>query len=627
VKFLINTMRKPSSPIQSSVLMQPHSRSVISKVLQLLRGIHIRPTYLCIPLLATSFSALLEGASVSLLIPLLSGFLKQDFSFIKDAQYIGPVINHLPDTILNSDRYLFAALLSVFIVVVLFKNCLKAISAVSMEYFCERILHHLRKVLFGRYLRFGKLYFDGSSVGHHATVLTEFTRMATWPLYQLNKQISSLLSLVVYLGIMMTISWKITLVALPLFGVLHISVRSIIQRIRLLSSSIAEHGKELGKKSIEILSTTPLVKAYGTEDLEKRRYAEVSDTKAKLDFQSSSLKHVMMPLQESITLLSAVALFAVMMFLLVQDRAAAAAPSFIVYFYLVLNASSKFGTLSGLLGILASADAPLDELLLIMDDKDKFYVPGGKQTFEGLQETISLRNLTYSYPNGKEVLRNLSMDIQKGKMTAIVGPTGAGKTTVINLLMRFYDCPPGTIFIDGTDVRDFSLPSLLSKIALVSQETLLVHDTLRANITYGLGTVDDAQVRDVVERSRLSAFVHGLPQGLDTLIGDRGVKLSGGEKQRVSIARALLKKAKILILDEATSSMDTETERLIQEAIDNAIQNCTAIVIAHRLSTIQHADSIVVIQDGTCVEEGKLDALLQKKGKFFDLWSKQLFSA
>jgi ABC-type multidrug transport system fused ATPase/permease subunit len=179
--------------------------------------------------------------------------------------------------------------------------------------------------------------------------------------------------------------------------------------------------------------------------------------------------------------------------------------------------------------------------------------------------------------------------------------------------------------MDDTDVREFTLPSLLSKIALVSQETLLVHDTLRANITYGLGVIDDAQVRDAVERSRLSAFVDGLPEGLDTLIGDRGVKLSGGEKQRVSIARALLKKAEILILDEATSSMDTETERLIQEAIDNAIQDCTAIIIAHRLSTIQHADSIVVIQDGTCVEEGKLDVLLQKKGKFFALWSEQRF--
>jgi ABC-type multidrug transport system fused ATPase/permease subunit len=165
----------------------------------------------------------------------------------------------------------------------------------------------------------------------------------------------------------------------------------------MLSAGIADHGKELGKKSIEILSTIPLVKAYGTEDLEKRHYARISDEKAKLDFQSNSLKHVMLPLQESITLISAVALFAAMLFLLVQDKGAAAAPSFIVYFYLVLNASNKFGTLSALSGMLASADAPLDELLLIMNDDDKFYVSGGKKAFEGLQKAIVLRNLTFSY--------------------------------------------------------------------------------------------------------------------------------------------------------------------------------------------------------------------------------------
>lgn len=605
--------------------MTSHSRSIIGKILILLRGIHIHPMYLLVPLLATSLSALLEGVSMGLLIPLLNGFLQQDFSFIKEARIIGPMVNLFPSIILNSDKYLFATLISLFIVAVLLKNSLKAFAAVSMTYFYERVLHLVRKALFSRYLRFGKLFFDRTTVGHHATVLVEFSRLATLPLSHINKQAGALFSFLVYLGIMMTISWKLTFFALPLFGVLHVAVRAIIERIRILSTGIAEHGKELGKKSIEILSTIPLVKAYGTEDQEKNHYVEISNEKAKLDYQSNALKHIMLPLQESITLVSAVALFTAMLHLLVEDGATVAAPSFIVYFYLVLNASTKFGTLSGLFGVLASADGPLDELLLIMNDNEKFYVLGGKKVFGGLQNEILVQHLHFKYPDGKLVLNNLSMRILKGKMTAIVGPTGAGKSTIIHLLMRYYDCPPNSIFIDGTDVREFDLASLLSSIALVSQETLLVHDTLRANIAYGLEEVSDEEVKNAVERARLSDFIDGLPNGLETLIGDRGVKLSGGEKQRVSIARALLRKAEILILDEATSSLDTKTEKLIQEAVDDAIQGCTAIVIAHRLSTIKNADSIVVIEDGSCLEEGTLEALLEKKGKFAELWEQQRF--
>jgi ABC-type multidrug transport system fused ATPase/permease subunit len=210
-------------------------------------------------------------------------------------------------------------------------------------------------------------------------------------------------------------------------------------------------------------------------------------------------------------------------------------------------------------------------------------------------------------------------------MTAVVGPTGSGKSTLIHLLMRFYDCPEGTIFIDGKDIREFSLDSLLRHMALVSQETLLLHDSLRNNIAYGLKDVPDGAVEKAVEQARLSGLIDKLPEGLDTLIGDRGMKLSGGEKQRVSIARALLKGSEILILDEATSSLDSQTEQLIQEAIDEAIHGRTAIVIAHRLSTIKNADNIVVLNDGIIKEQGSLEDLLKQEGLFKQLWDQQKF--
>ncbi len=262
----------------------------------------------------------------------------------------------------------------------------------------------------------------------------------------------------------------------------------------------------------------------------------------------------------------------------------------------------------------------------MLTDEDKFIVPHGNIDFQGLKERIQFNRLNFSYYKDRQILFDVSFSVEKGKMVAIVGSTGAGKTTLVNLLLRFYDCPPNAILLDGVDVRDFTIKSLLDQSTYVSQETLLFSDTLKANIIYGLKEVPGEEVIiDALKKSRLYDFVASLPQGLDTYIGDRGVKLSGGEKQRVAIARVILRNAPILILDEATSSLDSKTERLIQEAIDEAVKNKTVVVIAHRLSTVKNADKIVVIENGRFIEEGSLEQLIGKKGKFYEYWEEQKF--
>ncbi|MBU0457917.1 ABC transporter ATP-binding protein/permease [Patescibacteria group bacterium] len=596
----------------------------VGKIIRLLNGINIHPAYLLLPFSLAALAAAFEGVGMGLLIPLLNGFLERDFSFIKELPYLGDAINMLPPTILVSDKALFGVLLGIFVVAFLLKNIIKYCSMLCMSFFTYRAIHHLRKQIFTRYVSFGKLYFDRSSVGRLSIVLSEFTGLAFQPVYEVSKHFGALMSLLVYMIIMAMISWKLTLFILPLFVVLHFSIKIIVRKIRTMSHQIAERGGALGKKSVEILSTIALVKAYKTESYEKERYSNISDQKSKLDFKSEVFQHMINPTHEVILLFALLLLFAAMMFLHVHDQSGSA-PAFLVYFYLMYNAANKFGVVASLRNSLAKATGPLDEVLEVFEDNEKHFVKGGNKEFTGINNQIEFRNLDFSYPESRKVLENLSIEFEKGKVTAIVGPTGSGKTTIVSLLMRYYDCAPDSLFIDDTDIREFKLESLLSNIALVSQETLLLHDTLRNNIAYGLDKVSDEDIKKVIQQARLSEFVSQSPQGIDMLIGDRGVKLSGGEKQRVSIARALLKGSEILVLDEATSSLDTLTERMIQEAIDEAVKDRTAIVIAHRLSTIKHADKIIVLEKGKVVEQGGLDELLEKKGVFFELWEQQRF--
>lgn len=598
--------------------------SNIGKILRLLRGINIHPLYLLVPMSLALASAAFEGVSIALLIPLGHGYFNHNVAFLHETPVLKDVITLLPERILADDSLLFGALLGGFILMYLLKNILKYSSILSIRYFAERALHHLRKTLFNRYLHFGKLFFDTSNVGHHNAILMEFTRIAMQPLLHLDRCVNSVLSLVVYLIVMLSISWELTLFTLPLFAVLYVSVRKLISAIQGHSRAIAERGSLLSKQAIEILSSIPLVKASRTEQDELEHFRDVSDEKAKLDFRSRALNTAILPLQEVITLFVAICIFVGAIILIGREQVGSDA-AFLAFFYVIYSASHKFGGLMGFRGMLAQSTGPLEEIEQIFSDDGKHFVLGGDTEFPGLRKSISVRDLNFSYGEGREVLEHVNFEIEKGQTVAIVGPTGSGKSTVINLLMRYYESPANTVFVDDTDIREFSLDSYLGDVALVSQETLLLHDTLSSNITYGLDDVSEEALQTAIERARLADFIKELPKGLGTLIGDRGVKLSGGEKQRVSIARALLKGSEILILDEATSSLDSHTEKLIQEAIDEAIKDCTAIVIAHRLSTIQNADRILVLEHGKIVEEGKLDDLLERKGVFFRLWEEQKF--
>ena len=604
-------------------MQQGSEWSVIGRLLRLMRAVGMNPMKLILPMFCSLIAGAFEGISMGLLIPLLQGFLSRDFSFIQNIPVLSDAVEILRNYVAITDRSLFIFIVVLFFVAVLLKGILRYASVMGMIYIGSWTLDRLRKEIFKRYLRFGKLYFDRTSVGYHTTMIAQYTSNVVRPLFTTDKYISAVFSIAAYLVTMLLISWKLTLIALPAFLIVHLLMTFVIRRIAQTSREITIQNAALSRKSVDIFSSIPLVQSFNSQDAEQRAFSKISDHKAQLDVRDNALQQLVFPFQETITLIAAIGLFMGMLYLLVLEGEATPS-AFIVYFYLVINAGTKLGMVTGLRSNLASSLGALEEVEKIFDDGDKETVPDGTRSFTGLQKGIDFRSARFTYTD-REVLKGVTFSIPRGGMTAIVGPTGAGKSTITHLLLRFYDAPPGAIFVDDVDIRDYKIDKLRDHMALVSQETFLLHDTMRANIAYGMEDASEGEIADAVRRARLDELIQRLPEGLETVIGDRGVRLSGGEKQRVSIARALLRGADILILDEATSALDSHTESLIQEAIEDARAGKTAIVIAHRLSTIKHADNIVVLENGRVVEEGTLDALLKKDAKFASYWREQKF--
>ena len=425
---------------------------------------------------------------------------------------------------------------------------------------------------------------------------------------------------------MIIISWQLTLFVSVLIPILYFSLKWIVEKMKRSSESYADFYSELGNRIANALTCIPLAKSYTNEKQEKQWFDQINDQVERLEFSISKKELFVAPMQEVITLFSFLGLIGIMAFLLIKCKVGNIA-GFLVFLFVLKRCMWAFGFLNYIHISMAAARGPIREIMKVLDDKEKHFIPEGDQEFEGLKKSIEFQRFNFSYSKGTEALKNLNFSIEKGKMTAIVGSSGSGKSTIVHLLMRFYDSEPGSIQMDGVDIRNFSLASLHSKIALVSQDALLENASLRFNLTYGMNgrVVTEEEMKDILERARLLDFIESLPLKLETEIGDRGIQLSGGERQRVVIARAMLHNPEILLLDEATSALDTRTERLIQGAIDELIKDKTGIVVAHRLSTIQHADKIVVIEKGCVAEEGTLEHLLSLKGKFYEYWEAQKF--
>lgn len=425
------------------------------------------------------------------------------------------------------------------------------------------------------------------------------------------------------LAILLLISWRLTLISFIIIPISGILISKIGQSIRRKSRRVFRQNANVVTVFQEALTSLRIVKAFTNEKQEENRFQSANRRFFHLIFRSQKLRELTSPLNETMGAF-------ILVFLLwyggnmVYNSAGISAEDFtrfLVFLFMMFQPLKKF---SGLNNTIQTGLAAAERIFGTLDMPPEVYEKPGAITMSEFEGPIQFENVSFRYDDDLPfVLRNINLEINKGEMVALVGPSGAGKSTLSDLIPRFYDVTEGRIRINGIDSRELTLNSLRKRIGIVTQDSILFNDTIRANIGYGMENASDEAIIEAARAANAWEFIEQMDQGLDTVIGERGIKLSGGQKQRLSIARAILKNPPILILDEATSSLDTESEKLVQDAIDNLMENRTVVVIAHRLSTVTHADKIAVLERGRIICIDSHTELLQNCPKYRRLYEIQ----
>jgi len=437
------------------------------------------------------------------------------------------------------------------------------------------------------------------------------------------KMILSPIQIVTNLLILLLISWKLSLITFTIIPVSGYIIIRIGQSIRRRSRRVFQRISVVMALFQEAISSIRIVKAFTSEEKEIERFHNANNKFFKAQFRAKRLSLATSPLNETFGVL----VFSGLLWVggtLVFRGTELDAEAFVRYLLILFATFQPLKTFSGLNNTIQRGLAAAERVFNVLDYPKEEYDRPGYKVIRRLKNSIEWNHVTFQYnENEPVVLCDINLKINKGEKIAFVGPSGSGKTTLVSLLPRFYDVKEGAIKIDGTDIREIDLRSLRKQIGIVMQENILFNDTVFANISYGAESASERRVIMAAKAANAWDFICNMEKGLYTVVGEKGVKLSGGQKQRISIARAILKNPPILILDEATSSLDAESEMLVQEAIEKLMKNRTVLVIAHRLSTVIHADRIVVMNRGRILDIGSHHSLLEKSPFYRNLYEIQ----
>jgi len=432
------------------------------------------------------------------------------------------------------------------------------------------------------------------------------------------------LTIIVFLGIAISISWKLTLLAIVVLPFSMLIITWIGLKLRKQSGIIQAKMADITTILQEVISGVKIVKAFGMEKYENKKFMNETNNFFRLMLKIVRVRNSSSPITE---VLSTTVGVVIIYFggLLVLKEHTLSASQFMGFLFAIFQMMPPIKELSSVNNRIQESSAAGDRIFEIIDTPPIITNKKDAVEIKEFKNTLKFENVSFNYEDSNEsVLKNINFEIKKGEILALVGPSGGGKSTLVDLIPRFYDPVNGKILLDEIDIRDIKIKSLRNMMGIVTQETFLFNETVKNNIAYGLSNFSTEKIEEAAKMANAHNFILELSNGYDTFIGERGVMLSGGQRQRLSIARALLKNPDIMIFDEATSSLDNESESLVQEAIDRLMYNRTTIVIAHRLSTIRNASRILVLDDGEIVQRGKHSELIsQEKGLYKKLYEMQ----
>ena len=421
------------------------------------------------------------------------------------------------------------------------------------------------------------------------------------------------------IGGLFYLHWRYAFIIVVVLPVLGLPLAQFARKLKKASKDSMVQISEIYTSLQEILSGFSVIKSFCKEEYEEQRFAVNNKEYYNVQQRITRVDARTTPVMEFLSMTGV----AVVLWFGGKDviDGVWTLGDFTAFILAITQMYQPIKNFAQLNSTIQKAVAGSERVFEILDEKNSIYDLPNAKVLDSFSKDIVYKNVNFSYEKGKQILRGINIDIKKGQTVAFVGSSGSGKSTIANLVLRFYDVDNGEILVDGINIKDLKLSSLRDKIGVVSQDVFLFNDTIKYNISYGKMDATDEEIETVAKAANAHKFISKMPKGYNTLIGERGMKLSGGEKQRIAIARAMLKNPPILVLDEATSALDSESEKLVQEAIETLMKNRTVILIAHRLSTVINADKIVVIDKGCVAEVGKHQELIDKGGIYSKLYN------